>query len=86
MANSDGYNQQVGETSTDACSAAHTEARDGDSAGNTRAFRGAEAASRRPAQENDYGEIAEEKGSVPVRQHFVLPNARSLLPCSPSLL
>ena len=25
--------------------------------------------------ENDYGEMTEEKGSVPVRQHFVLSNA-----------
>ena len=46
MANSDGYNQQVGKTSTDACSLTHTEERDGDSAGSTRAFRGAESASR----------------------------------------
>ena len=46
MANSDGYNQQVGKTSTDACPLTHTEERDGDSAGSTRAFRGAESASR----------------------------------------
>ena len=43
----------------------HTEERDGDSAGSTRAFRGAESASRKPAQ-NDYGEDrGEELGSSP---------------------
>ena len=37
--------------------------------------------------ENDYGETTEEKGSVPVRQHFVLSNARSLsLPVSLSFI
>ena len=36
---------------------------------------------------NDYGEIAEEKSSVPVRQHFVLSNARYLsLPVSLSFI
>ena len=37
--------------------------------------------------ENDYGETTEEKSSVPVRQHFVLSNARSLsLPVSLSFI
>ena len=36
--------------------------------------------------ENSYGETTEEKGSVPVQQHFVLSNARSFLSLSPSLL
>ena len=53
MANSDGYNQQVGKTSTDACSLTHTEERDGDSVGSTRAFRKAESASRNLRRKTD---------------------------------
>ena len=63
----------------------HTEERDGDSAESTRAFRGAESTSRKPAQ-NGYGELTEEKSLVPVLQHFVLSNVRYLFHSSPSLL
>ena len=53
MANLDGYNQQVGKTSTDACSLTHMEERDGDSAGSTRAFHGAESTSRNLHRKTD---------------------------------
>ena len=84
MAKSDGYNQQVGGTSTDAYSLTHTGQRDGDSAGSTWAFRGAESASRFLRRKRLW-KIIEEERSVPVWQHFVLSDTRYLLPCSPSL-
>ena len=84
MAKSDGYNRQVGKTSIDACSLTHTEERDGDSAGSTRAFREAESASRNLRKKTDM-EIIEES-SVPVWQHFVLSDMRYLLHCFASLL
>ena len=74
MANSDGYNQQVGKTSTDACSLTHTEERDGDSVGSTRVFHGVESTSRNLRRKRLW-KITEEKSSVPVRQHFVLSDA-----------
>ena len=65
MAKSDGYNQQVGGTSTVACSLKHMGERDGDSAGSTRAFRGAESASRNLRRKRLW-KITEEQNSVPV--------------------
>ena len=56
--------------------------KDGGTAGSTRAFLGAAQASRKPA-ERKLWRTTEEKRSVTVRQHFVLPNARS--PFSPRL-
>ena len=85
MAKSDGYNQQVGGMSIDACSLTHTGERDGDSARSTRAFRGAESASRNLRRKRLW-KITEEESSAPVWQHFVLSDARSLLHCSPCLL
>ena len=51
------------------------EQRDGDSAGSTRVFRGAESASQSLRRKRLW-KITEEKSSVPVRQHFVLSDAR----------
>ena len=85
MANSDSYNQQVGKIGTDFCSLTHREERDGDSAGSTRAFPGAESASLNLHRKRLW-RITKEESSVLVRQHFVLSNTRSLFHSSPSLL
>ena len=62
--NYDSYNRQAGRAKHRRL-LTHSEKRDGDSIGNTRAFRGAESASRKPAQ-NGYGEDrGEELGSSP---------------------
>ena len=52
---------------------AHTyiKVRDGDSTRSTRAFRRVEVAFWKPALSNYRGTKTEEKGSVPIRQHFV---------------
>ena len=80
-----GYNQQAGKANADACSLTHTQKSEMETL--PEAHGRSEKQSQPPETyaENDYGETTEEKSSVPVRQHFVLSNARYPFHLSPSL-